>query len=74
MQSAKKKIIWKKYGLATRTRWIANFLAEPKKARDSKIIYLNDIEQRLKMGMWDSHVNVRGKWQGLGGEHSGPRQ
>lgn len=51
MQSAKKKIIWKKYGLATRTRWIANFLAEPKKARDSKIIYLNDIEQRLKMGM-----------------------
>ena len=49
--SKKKKIIWKKYGLATRTRWIANFLAEPKKARDSKIIYLNDIEQRLKMGM-----------------------
>ena len=42
MQSVKKKI-WKKYGLAKRTRWIANFLAEPTKARDSKIIHLNDI-------------------------------
>lgn len=37
------KKIWKKYGLAKRTRWIANFLAEPTKARDSKIIHLNDI-------------------------------